>query len=93
MSDMLSGQKVWILEDHGEAAFGNDEENYWGLAVIGVYTTRDLALAALRTDIVGDEKADRIEWTQSPNNPEHSTGWDAVDQEGFTLYSREIDAT
>ncbi len=64
--------EIWFITDEGVPGEIPPDD---GLSLMGLFSSRKVALAYLREVVLGDELADGIQWTVSPSNPNFWEGF------------------
>ncbi len=63
---------IWFITDEGIPGEIPPDN---GLSLVGLFSSRKVALAYLREERLGDELADSIQWTVSSHNPDFWEGF------------------
>lgn len=77
--------KVWFITDEGKSI---TEEG--GLSLVGVFSTKEKALAYLKDNVLGEEAFKDIIWRQADYNKEYFEGLDINSR--YILSTTEVDS-
>ena len=77
--------KVWFITNKR----ADDEDT--SLSLVGIFSTKEIALDYLKNEVLGSESFNSISWEQSEYNSEYFEGIDAVGRRRFILSTAEVD--